>query len=379
MLKVASFFWSMQVWVSGGAWKVHATIGSMLHNNDLDFTYIQMEDRIPRYEYNGHIIDLHEKFYEWFWIRKIISLFRLVYIIKCLCKKNSYDVLLWQWDFFFMVTWLSKLFWNKTKCVALVHTTLRIWPRFVQYILVLCLKMNDYIVCISKEEKNYLWTLWIKDKKFSLISNSIDIKWLALKYTENIEEWDQYLFDRWIFTFISVWRFTDQKNFKLLINSYVEYKQVSKKESQLIIIWDGEHYDEYCHYVSKLWMHSSIHLIWRRNNPMSYLRNAHCFVLSSKFEWYPMVLLEACVAELSIISMDCPTWPAELLNESKWWILVPFYNNDKIDKKALSIAMLEIENKDLKILWSNNRNFVRKFDNSVIADMWNAYVRKIVK
>lgn len=374
-IKIASLFWSMQVWVSWGAWKVHATIWTMLKQDVFDMVYLQLEDSVPRYEHNWNIINLDEKFYLWFSLKKIISWFKLAWIIKNYCNTHNVDILLWQWDFFFMITGLSKLLWNKAICVWVVHTTLRVWPKIVQYLLWRSLKKNDKIVCISKQEQEFLTSnFWIKKNKLTLIHNSINLEHIKNNIETSLDEQESFLFIDNLFTYISVWRFTYQKNFRLLIDSFRLVFE-KNKQTQLIIVWDGDEYNQLQDYVRTLWLDNNIKLLWKKNNPMQYMAHADCFVISSRFEWYPMVLLEACTCWLPLVSVDCPTWPAEVIWNNEWWILVEYVDNkNDINAKRLAEWMLQIIDTDRKGISQRNKNFVEQFDNKVIWKKWNEYL-----
>ena len=378
-IKVASLFRSMQIWVSGWAWKVHATIWTILDQNDFRVSYIQLEDVKPRYEHQWDIINLQKKFYLWFWLKKIVSWFKLARIIKQYCNSNQTNIILWQWDFFFMITWLSKLLWNQAACIWIVHTTLRVRPKFIQNLLGRCLNKNDKVVCISAQEKEYLaWNFWIKESNLTLIHNSISLETIKKQSDEPLEAKEKLLFKKDIFTYISVWRYTYQKNFRLLIDSYkIVYEKNHK--TQLIIIWDGEEYNNLSNYIIDLWLENHIKLLWKKNNPIQYMKYADCFVMSSRFEWYPMVLLEACACWLPLVSIDCPTWPAEVIWNNEWGILVKNHNNDKdiINASNLAWWMLKIVNSKREQIWKRNRNFVEQFDNKVIGEKWNDFLKTI--
>ena len=55
-----------------------------------------------------------------------------------------------------------------------------------------------------------------------------------------------------------------------------------------------------------------------KKNPFPYLKLADIFVLSSKYEGLPNVLLEALVLKKYIISSNCPTGPKEILDNGNY-------------------------------------------------------------
>ena len=74
------------------------------------------------------------------------------------------------------------------------------------------------------------------------------------------------------------------------------------------------------------------------------MAEASIFVLSSRFEGFPVALLEAMSKGMAVVSFDCPTGPAELLDDHRNGLLVPPRQVD-----ALAAAMLElVEDDDLR-------------------------------
>jgi glycosyltransferase involved in cell wall biosynthesis len=58
-------------------------------------------------------------------------------------------------------------------------------------------------------------------------------------------------------------------------------------------------------------------------NPFAYMTRAAAFVLSSAFEGLPSVLIEALACGCPVVSTDCPSGPAEILDGGRFGALVP--------------------------------------------------------
>ena len=65
-------------------------------------------------------------------------------------------------------------------------------------------------------------------------------------------------------------------------------------------------------------------------NPFKYIKQANIFLLTSKFEGSPNVLVEAQYLKKYIISTNCPTGPKEILNNGKYGSLVKVEDHKSI-------------------------------------------------
>ena len=73
------------------------------------------------------------------------------------------------------------------------------------------------------------------------------------------------------------------------------------------------------------------------SNPFSYMSRARVFVLSSRHEGFGNVLAEALACGCPAASTDCPSGPAEILDNGKYGPLVPVG-----DEKALAVAIEQV-------------------------------------
>jgi glycosyltransferase involved in cell wall biosynthesis len=77
------------------------------------------------------------------------------------------------------------------------------------------------------------------------------------------------------------------------------------------------------------------------DNAIDYMYHADLFVLSSLWEGFGNVIVEALSVGCPVVSMNCPSGPAEILEDGKWGSLV-----EKRDPKILAdVIVAELRNK----------------------------------
>jgi len=129
--------------------------------------------------------------------------------------------------------------------------------------------------------------------------------------------------------FLMIGRLTKQKNFKFVINTFSKF--FKKKKVKLLILGEGEQKKYLQNLIYSKGMSEKIKLLGYQQNVFKYLSKADCFILPSLYENPGHVLIEAAACCCPIISSNCPTGPAEILNYGKNGFL--FNVNDENDFK----------------------------------------------
>lgn len=174
---------------------------------------------------------------------------------------------------------------------------------------------------------------------------------------------------------LAVGRLTYQKGFDLLLKSWTLINK-NYPDWTLTIVGDGEDKKSLERLIDDNNLRKSVKLVGKTNNISEYYASAEFLCLSSRFEGFPMVLLEALSFGLPVVSFDCDTGPSELLNNTGS-ILVPPDNIDEFSKAMGNM----IEDKNLRMSTSTNsiiksqdyqpNAILRKWIN--LIEGWNEY------
>ena len=133
-----------------------------------------------------------------------------------------------------------------------------------------------------------------------------------------------WLLDNTTPVILGVGRLNKQKNFPLLINAFS--RVVSTLSARLIILGEGPERTALEELIVSLNLNEKVALPGFNENPYAYMSRASVFVLSSDWEGSPNVLVEAMALGTPVIATDCPSGPAEILENGKFGFLVPVDN-----------------------------------------------------
>jgi glycosyltransferase involved in cell wall biosynthesis len=122
--------------------------------------------------------------------------------------------------------------------------------------------------------------------------------------TELVPDWvDPLLADDGTTTFVSVGRLSPEKNQARLIRAFAKV-HAAHPATRLVIVGDGALEDDLNALIRRLGLEGAAILTGQQRNPHAIMAAADCFVLSSDYEGQPMVILEALVLELPIVTVE---------------------------------------------------------------------------
>ena len=248
-------------------------------------------------------------FYSRFFLKTVMRMPFLVYRFKL---KKSYDVEIGflQW-FTFRIVSNSPL---ASKKIGWIHNDLMASAPAYCYERDL-LKLN-LIISVSNEVKakfieRYPATKHIQHK---VIYNMLDESLITKMSLEPIEIPKQKI------TLVSVGRFSRQKRFDRLI-ACLKILIRRGYDIELWLLGEGGLRADLERFSESLFLSDYVKFLGYRENPYKYIRNADIFVCSSDFEGFPLVVGEAMILGVPIVTTDC-TGPKEILDYGRSGLVV---------------------------------------------------------
>ncbi len=164
-------------------------------------------------------------------------------------------------------------------------------------------------------------------------------------------------------------RLVEQKDHETLLKAFAAL--VKKRPAILKILGTGPRETELKNLASDLGIADDVTFEGFVENSLNHFSNADLFVISSRWEGFCNVIVEALLCGLPVVSTDCPSGPAEILDNQKFGILVPVR-----DDAALAVAMESALNRS----WDKNAQRARAMDFTVekICDSYAAVFRDVL-
>ncbi len=345
----------------GGVEKNLVMIANFFSKKNLDISVISFDQLYKKkFSKNIEFISFNEKPIK---INKYIKyLICLILLLKKIVF-NNVVIISFQANIYSIV--LCKLFGKKI--IVRSNTSPSGWTTNT-------IKNNLYSYLIKKADKiilnSYQFQKQMK-KKFNvnsiMIYNPINIKEIKKKASCKI---NNKLIKKNYLNIINVGRLTDQKNQILILKAIKKIPEYIK--INLLIIGYGNQEIILNNFIKKNNLENRVTIIEEINNPYKYISKFDLFILSSRYEGLPNVLLECLALKIPIISTNCPTGPYEILNGNKYGTLININDEKELTKLITKFRFKnKIFNKKAELGYKSLRRF--DFENNC-----NQYL-KIVK
>jgi GalNAc-alpha-(1->4)-GalNAc-alpha-(1->3)-diNAcBac-PP-undecaprenol alpha-1,4-N-acetyl-D-galactosaminyltransferase len=173
---------------------------------------------------------------------------------------------------------------------------------------------------------------------------------------------------------IAIGRLNSAKGFDILMKAFY---QIHRKypDWSLTILGEGSSRLELEELRSKLNLNDTVHMPGQVQNVNQQLRQADIFVMSSRFEGFPMALCEAMACGLPVISTDCLSGPREIIEHGVNGILVA---TEDVDALAIGLEQLISNPKKREQLSQLAPKILEKFGLEKVMKLWEEAIRQVI-
>jgi glycosyltransferase involved in cell wall biosynthesis len=277
--------------------------------------------------------------------RKMKYLVCLYYLTKTLLKDKNYLVFSFQANLYSII--VCKIL--NIKIIVRANSSPSGWSKGHLKTLIFkkILKLADKIIVNSYDFKDEISKKFLLNSK--CIYNPLNKEFIKKKSKEKVNL--SFFNKKKTIRIITIGRLVDQKDHVTLIKAINIIK--NKVNLRLLIIGNGKLKNKLQLLIKNYNLHNKIKILNFQKNPFKYLKLSDLFILSSKYEGLPNVLLEAGVLKKFIISSDCSTGPREILKNGRGGLLFKIG-----DYKDLSNKIIYYEKNKKKLI--NKINYTYK-------------------
>lgn len=174
---------------------------------------------------------------------------------------------------------------------------------------------------------------------------------------------------------LTIGRMDYNKGYDLLLDVF-EKLTLTHPDWKLRIIGDGPLKNKIISRIETSGLNDRVEILSPTNRIVDQYLQASVYLMTSRTEALPMVLLEAKACGLPIVSFNCETGPSDILNNNKDGYLIDCFNVDQMVEK---VSML-CSDPELRIQFgTNGRESIKKFLPEVIVQKWETLFRQIIQ
>lgn len=290
---------------------------------------------------------------------KFLRLFERTYKLYSFYKRNKYDLILCMGLTINILTLFYKFFFKNT----IVIISERNDPNRIKNPIVVKIRNHlyrsaDLLVCQTSDSKKYYQANGVK--KIAIIANPVN---------EKLPLWDLKDAEHIVVNFC---RLEPQKNLKLLIDAFSEFRK-KHKSFKLRIFGDGSQKQMLEHYITSKDLNSCIEILPFSKDIHHVVKKCYMFVSSSDYEGMSNSMLEALAMGVPSVITDCPIGGAHDIVENNYnGILVPCRN---IEMMVQGMTKIADDDKLAQLLSKNAMNVRKKLNLNSIILLWQNAIK----
>lgn len=165
---------------------------------------------------------------------------------------------------------------------------------------------------------------------------------------------------------LMVARYNDAKGYNYMVEAWHKVHE-RHPDWTLNVYGSGELHDDVIRWIQERHLSSSMVLHEPIDNIMEQYLDSSIYVMSSRYEAFPMVLLEAMVCGVPCVSFDCPHGPRNIIRDGEDGLLVEYLNPQAL---ADGICRLIEDDALRKQLGAKARENIQRFSQENVMKQW---------
>jgi glycosyltransferase involved in cell wall biosynthesis len=209
---------------------------------------------------------------------------------------------------------------NHIQLSMLVKTSPKLQEKLYPYLLKLFNRFADSIVAVSRgAAEDFRRVTGIPADRISVIYNPFPVQQILKSSRQEVKH-------SWFAqgeppVILAVGRLSIQKDYPTLLKAFALVRK--RRAARLIFLGQGEQYQRLNTLARQLGIAMDTAFLGFVSNPFAYMARSSVFVLSSTFEGFGNVLVEAMACGTQVVSTDCSSGPREILDNGKFGRLTP--------------------------------------------------------
>jgi len=348
----------------GGAEKAHAALSRYFEGMGIEVHNVIVQDIIT-YSYSGKLLNLglekdtgngfFNKLKRFRILRRYINNNRFNFIIDFRIRRKP------------LQDWLITKYVFTAPTIYTIHSSNLDWYMPKQSWLTRAIYGRSYgVAALNHSMKEYVEQRHGL-KNVAVIYNPIDIPYIQERLNNDYTSMPAFEY------IVAAGRLSEDnvKQFDKLIEAY-GVSVLPENDVKLMILGEGVQKERLEQLVFEKNLQDKIIIAGFKENPYIYMRHALFYVLSSKFEGMPMVVMESMACGTPAVAFDCFTGPSEIIEDGINGLLII---DQDFEELTVGINRMYLDNDLYSLCKANATAGIEKFSVENVGQAWLDYLK----